>query len=55
MNEICVHHDLVRRIIINDQNIRSAKIQFIGDKCGIIKSPLVIETWQVSVICLTRF
>jgi len=32
------------------QNDSSATIQFIGDRWGIIKSPMVIKSWQDFVI-----
>lgn len=35
INDTWVHHDLVNKIIIDIQNIKSAKTQFIGERWGI--------------------
>lgn len=44
------HHCNEDRISIMNQNIVRAISQFIGDKWGIIKSPMVIKSWQDFVI-----
>lgn len=49
------HHWIDDRISKISQNEDSAISQFIGDRWGIIKSPLVIKSWQDFVIILTRF
>jgi len=51
------HHCIVDRISKIVQNDARAKSQFIGDKWGIIKSPMAIKSWQdfVIVYILTRF
>lgn len=51
-----LHQDFDDSIHRKNQNIEIASNHLMGDKWGIIKSPLVIESWQDSVIfVLTRF